>query len=79
MTTNQKAEEYSSRICKKSGKYTKGEIETAYATGYNDAEREAIKAFDMFLRFNLDLNASEERYSSLMSLFTDVMKDELHS
>lgn len=74
MTTDQKSEQYSGRLCNQSGKYTKGEIETAYVVGYNDAEQEAIKAFDMYLRHFLQLDASEKRYSTLMSDFTNAMR-----
>lgn len=75
MTTDQKSEQYSGRLCNQSGKYTKGEIETAYVAGYNDAEQEAIKAFDMYLRHYLQLDVSEKRYSTLMGDFTNAMRD----
>lgn len=35
--------------------------ETAYATGYNKAEQEAIKAFDMYLRNYMQLDKSENK------------------
>lgn len=77
MTTDQKSEQYSAILCNQSGKYTKGEIETAYVTGYNDAEQEAIKAFDMYLRNYLQLDVTEERYSTLMNDFKDTMRGTL--
>ena len=36
-TTDQKSQEYSSILCNQSGIYTKGEIETAFVFGYNEA------------------------------------------
>ena len=75
MTTDQKSEEYSGRLCNQSGKYTKGEIETAYVTGYNDAEREAVKAFSMYLKHYLQLDVTEKRYANLMNDFKNIMRD----
>lgn len=74
MTMDQKSEQYSGRLCNQSGKYTKGEIETAYVVGYNDAEQEAIKAFDMYLRHYLRLDVSEKHYSTLMCDFINAMR-----
>ena len=39
-TTDEKSEEYSSILCNQSGIYSKGEIETAFVVGYNEAMRE---------------------------------------
>ena len=36
-TTDEKSEEYSSILCNQSGIYSKGEIETAFVVGYNEA------------------------------------------
>lgn len=73
MTTNLKAEQYSANLCNQSGKYTKGEIETAYVTGYNDAEQQAIQVLDMYLRHYLQLDQSEQRYITLMDDFKNFM------
>lgn len=42
MTTDEKAMAYTARICNQTGIFTKGEVETAFVTGYN----EAITAFE---------------------------------
>lgn len=77
MTTDQKSEQYSARLSNQSGNYSKGEIETAYVTGYNDAEDEAIKAFDMYLRNYQQLDVAEERYVRLMEDFKNIMRGTL--
>ena len=73
MTTDQKSEQYSSRLSNQSEVYTKGEIETAYVTGYSEAEQEAIKAFDIYLRNYQGIDASEKRYKILMDDFKNIM------
>ena len=78
MTIDQKSEQYSERINNKSGVYTKGEIETAYVTGYSEAEQEAIKAFDIYLRNYHGLDASEKRHKVLMNDFKNIMKGTLY-
>lgn len=42
-----------------------------------ETEKKAIKAFDMYLRNYLQLDVTEERYSTLMSDFKDTMRDTL--
>lgn len=74
MITEQKSEQYSGRISNQSGVYTKGEIETAYVTGYREAEQEAIKAFDIYLRNYQGLDASEKRYKTLMDDFKNIVR-----
>lgn len=78
MTTDQKSEQYSGRISNQSGVYTKGEIETAYVTGYCEAEQEAIKAFGIYLRNYQGLDASEKRYNTLMDDFKNIVRGTLY-
>lgn len=78
MTIDQKLEQYSGRINNQSGVYTKGEIETAYVTGYSEAEQEAIKAFDIYLRNYQGLDASEKRYKGLMTDFKNILRGTLY-
>lgn len=44
-TTDQKSQEYSSILCNQSGIYTKGELETAFVVGYNEAQSEIGRSF----------------------------------
>lgn len=78
MTTDQKSEQYSGRISNQSGVYTKGEIETAYVTGYCEAEQEAIKAFGIYLGNYQGLDASEKRYNTLMDDFKNIVRGTLY-
>jgi len=78
MTTDQKSKQYSGRISNQSGVYTKGEIETAYVTGYSEAEQEAMKAFDIYLRNYQGLDASGKRYKILMDDFKNIMGGTLY-
>lgn len=78
MTTDQKSKQYSGRISNQSGVYTKGEIETAYVTGYIEAEQEAIKAFDLYLRNYQGLDDSEKRYKTLMDDFKNIVRGTLY-
>lgn len=78
MTQDKKAEQYSATLCNQSGKYTRAEIKTAYVTGYCEAEQEAIKAFDIYLRNYQGLDASEKRYKTLMDDFKNIVRGTLY-
>ena len=59
-TTDEKSKEYSSILCNQSGIYSKGEIETAFVVGYNEAMGEiGLRCTESSVKSGVELIAKE--------------------